>query len=169
MASVCMALSSPLSVTSLGEVFVTVPAYCVPSRITTTACRPAVSCLAQETIRRVKIIRKIEAYPRISLSRLSTVFIISSPHCSTVHWHDACPQLLPDQHGLARQELLDTARGLACAVIVLNQREAHEALAQRAKADARRNRHLRLLHEQLGKLERTFLAMRFRYRGPHEH
>src|SRR5262245_66414545 len=53
------------------------------------------------------------------------------------------------------QQPADVAHGLADAVRVLDQREAHEALARGAEADAGRHGDLRALEQQLGELERA--------------
>src|SRR6185312_16750463 len=45
------------------------------------------------------------------------------------------------------EEAADIARGLADALLVLDQRDTHEALAEFAKADARRHRKIRLLDQ----------------------
>ena len=55
----------------------------------------------------------------------------------------------------ALQKLADGPRGLANALFVLHQRETHVSFAQRAEADARRNRHQRLLQQQLRKFQRS--------------
>jgi hypothetical protein len=56
------------------------------------------------------------------------------------------------------EEPLDVARRLADAVLVLDQRDAHEIVAVLAEADARRDRDIGLLDQQLGEFERAELA-----------
>ena len=53
----------------------------------------------------------------------------------------------------AFEEALDAARGLADALLVLDQREAHIIVAVLAEADARRDRDIGLLDQQLGEFE----------------
>ena len=67
------------------------------------------------------------------------------------------------------QELTDGAGGLADAVLIFHQREAHVALAQRAEADAGRDGDQGLLHQQLGELERAAGAIALGQGRPYEH
>src|SRR5690606_23211061 len=66
---------------------------------------------------------------------------------------DANPQLAHDLlRRLSRvglQKLFQMARGLANALLVLNQRDAHKAVAVLAKASSRRNRDLGAFHQPL--------------------
>src|SRR5919106_3512433 len=68
-----------------------------------------------------------------------------------------------------RERAADAADGLADALLVLDEGEAHEPLAPGSEADAGRNRDLRLLHEHLGELEAAHLLVRLGDRRPHEH
>src|SRR5581483_4710103 len=61
--------------------------------------------------------------------------------------------------GRAREELLDVARGLADAVLVLDERDAHEAFAVFAEAQSRRHGDVGLLDQQLGEFHRPHLAI----------
>ena len=70
---------------------------------------------------------------------------------------------------LDREEALDVAGGLADAVLVLDQRDAHVVVAVLAEADARRDRDVGVLDQQLGELQRAELAERLGDRRPGEH
>src|SRR5205814_1520048 len=63
----------------------------------------------------------------------------------------------------------DRARRLRDALLVLDEREAHVAVAALAEADAGTDRHVRLLREAQGELERAGGAQRLRNRRPDEH
>src|SRR4026209_1911057 len=69
----------------------------------------------------------------------------------------------------AGEELLDVPRGLADAVLVLDQRDAHEALAVLAEAQAGRYRDVGLLDQQLGELHAAELPVGLGDRCPREH
>ena len=56
---------------------------------------------------------------------------------------------------LALQELLQIARGLADALLVLDERDAHEAVAVFAEARARGDGDLGAFHQPLGELHRA--------------
>src|SRR5690242_18815807 len=71
--------------------------------------------------------------------------------------------------GRCVQEAADIAGGLADALLVLDQRDAHEAFAALAEAGAGRDRDLGLFDEQLGELDRAHFAERLGDRGPREH
>src|SRR4051794_41944317 len=58
---------------------------------------------------------------------------------------------------------------LADALVVLHEREAHEALAAGPEAHTRRDGDLGLLHEHLGELEAAELLVGLGDRRPHEH
>src|SRR5262249_46321207 len=87
----------------------------------------------------------------------------------------AGPSLLPttDQVGRGSVELgegaADAADALVDALLVLHQREPHEALAAGPEAHTRRHRDLRFLYEHLGELETAHLDVRLGDRRPHEH
>src|SRR5438477_6174087 len=63
----------------------------------------------------------------------------------------------------------EAAQRLPDTLLVFHQREAHVALAVLAEADAGRHRHLGLLDEELGELQRAEAAERLGNRRPHEH
>src|SRR3546814_19565063 len=67
------------------------------------------------------------------------------------------------------EELLDVLHGLADPVLVLDQRDAHIALAVLAEAAAGRDRHLRVLSEKFGDLQAAQPADRLRTRRHGEH
>ena len=67
------------------------------------------------------------------------------------------------------EEAADIARGLADALLVLHQRDAHEALAVFAEADAGRDGEIGLFHQQRGKLDAAEALERLRDRRPGEH
>src|SRR5262249_23333947 len=69
----------------------------------------------------------------------------------------------------ALEEAADVARGLADALLVLNQRDADEAFAVLAEPHAGRDRDLRLLHQELRELDAAKRLERLRYRRPGEH
>src|SRR6476661_5424664 len=69
----------------------------------------------------------------------------------------------------AAGEGLEAAQGLADALRVLHEGEPDVAVAVLAEADARRHRHLALLDQELGELERAHAAEGLRDGGPHEH
>src|SRR5437867_2176871 len=66
-------------------------------------------------------------------------------------------------------QLLEPAQRLADPLLVLDEREPHVAFAVFAEADARRYRHLGLLNQELGELERAEAAEGVGDRRPHEH
>ncbi len=51
------------------------------------------------------------------------------------------------------RNLLDVAGGLADALLVFHERDAHVVVAMLAEADAGRDRHIGLLHQELGEFE----------------
>src|SRR5438046_2276452 len=57
------------------------------------------------------------------------------------------------------QELADGSARAAGALVILDQRKAHEALAARPEADARRHRDPRLLQQRRGERHGPHLAM----------
>src|SRR5260370_504344 len=67
------------------------------------------------------------------------------------------------------KETADVARGLADALLVLDQRDANEALAVLAEGDAGRDRKLGLLDQQRGELETPERLEHRRDRRPSEH
>src|SRR5258708_28330232 len=67
------------------------------------------------------------------------------------------------------QELLDRLGGLTDALLILHQCKPHVAFSQRTEPDPGRYRHQRLLHEELGKLQRASGRVRLGHRPPHEH
>src|ERR1051325_9009030 len=67
------------------------------------------------------------------------------------------------------QRLLDSARRLTDAMLVLDQREANELVARAPEARARRYRDLALAQQQLRELNRAELLVFVRDLGPHEH
>src|SRR5271155_6011050 len=67
------------------------------------------------------------------------------------------------------EEAPDAARGLADALLVLDQREAHVIVAVLAKSDARRDRDVGLLDQKLRELEATEMAEALGHRSPGEH
>src|SRR5471030_723767 len=67
------------------------------------------------------------------------------------------------------KEAADIARGLADALFVLHQRDAHEALAVFAEADAGRDREFGLLHQQGRKFHAAEAVERLRDRRPGKH
>src|SRR5918996_862632 len=67
------------------------------------------------------------------------------------------------------EERLDVAHSLADALAVLDQGEAHEALAVLAKAEARRDRDPGFAQQELAELERANCPIRLGDRRPHEH
>ncbi len=67
------------------------------------------------------------------------------------------------------KELLDIARSLADAVLVLDQREADVIVAELSEADARGDGDIRLLDEQLGEFQRAEMTELFRDLRPGEH
>ena len=69
----------------------------------------------------------------------------------------------------ASERVTNSAERLARAMLVLDQREAHEAVAVLAEADAWRDRDLGLGEQKLGELERAHRAERIGNRRPHEH
>src|SRR2546422_2240232 len=69
----------------------------------------------------------------------------------------------------ARERAADAAHRLARAVLVLDEREAHVVVTVLAEADARRDRDLGLLQEELRELERAHRLESVRDLGPHEH
>ena len=71
--------------------------------------------------------------------------------------------------GAGFKETADVARGLADALLVLDQRDAHIAVAVLAEADARRHRDLGLLDQQLGEFDAAERLERLRDRRPGEH
>src|SRR5262249_59343169 len=68
-----------------------------------------------------------------------------------------------------RERAADAADGLADALLVLDEREAHEALTAGAEADAGRDSDLCLRHEHLGELEAAHLLVGLGDRRPDEH
>ncbi len=64
------------------------------------------------------------------------------------------------------EELFDVPRGLADAVLVLDQRDANEALAVFAEAEPGRDSDARLLDQQLGELDRAELPRTARAPAP---
>src|SRR5215470_3140646 len=66
-------------------------------------------------------------------------------------------------------EGLEAAQGLPDALLVLDEREAHVPVTVLAEADPRRDRHLALLDEQLGELQRAHAAELLGDGRPHEH
>src|SRR6058998_1665053 len=75
----------------------------------------------------------------------------------------------PGRNGRSTGELLEPAERLADPLLVLDEREPHVALAVLAEADARRDRHLGLLNQELGELERAEATEGVGDRRPHEH
>src|SRR5580704_8574737 len=67
------------------------------------------------------------------------------------------------------KEAPQVARGLANALLVLDERDAHEPFAVLAEANAGGNRDLGLLDEQRGKLDGVERRERRRQRRPGEH
>src|ERR1700674_3225818 len=67
------------------------------------------------------------------------------------------------------EEAAHAAGALADALLVLDERDAHIALAVLAEADARCHRHLRLLDQELGELHRAAGSEALRHRRPGEH
>src|SRR5260370_3150017 len=67
------------------------------------------------------------------------------------------------------EELLDVARRLPQPLAVLDQRNAHIALAVLAETHARRHRHIRLLEQELGESEAAHLLEARGQRRPGEH
>src|SRR5271169_6077379 len=67
------------------------------------------------------------------------------------------------------KEAADIARGLADSLLVLHQRDTHEALAIFAEADAGRDGEIGLFHQQGGKLHAAETLERLRNRRPGEH
>src|SRR4029077_5744291 len=67
------------------------------------------------------------------------------------------------------QGMGDSANRLAGAMFVLDECEAHEAVAVGAEADSRRYRDLSLGQQELGELKRAHIAQWLRNRRPHEH
>src|SRR6266704_53797 len=67
------------------------------------------------------------------------------------------------------QELLDRLGGLTDALLILHQCKPHMAFPQRTEPDPWRYRHQRLLHEELGKLQRASGRVRLGHRRPEEH
>src|SRR6267154_38473 len=63
----------------------------------------------------------------------------------------------------------NVARGLPYALLVLHQRDAHEALAALAEACPRRHRHLGLLDQELGEFDAAERLERIGDRRPGEH
>src|SRR4029077_1916368 len=63
----------------------------------------------------------------------------------------------------------EAAQGLSDTLRVLDEGEPDMAVAVLAEADARGHRHLALLDQQLGELERAHATEGLRDRGPHEH
>src|SRR4029077_19566118 len=68
-----------------------------------------------------------------------------------------------------REEFADIARRLADALLVLDQRDTHKALAVLAEADAGRYGNTRVLQQQLGEFERTQMREHLWDRRPGEH
>src|SRR6185312_13114437 len=69
----------------------------------------------------------------------------------------------------AAGEGLEATQGLANALRVLHEGEPDVTVAVLAEADARGHRHLALLDQELGELERAHAAEGLRDGGPHEH
>src|ERR1700691_1163723 len=67
------------------------------------------------------------------------------------------------------QRVTNSAERLAGAMLVLDQREAYEAVAVLTEAHTRRDRDLGLGEQELRELERAHRAERLRNRRPHEH
>src|SRR6185436_17679724 len=67
------------------------------------------------------------------------------------------------------EKTADIARGLANTLLVFHQRDANKAFAVFAEANARRDRYVGLLHQQLGKFDAAELFERLRYRRPGKH
>src|SRR5581483_7256181 len=63
----------------------------------------------------------------------------------------------------------DLLSGLAQTVAVFNQAEADEAFAERAEADAGRDRDAGFTHQELGEFQRSHGTKRLRDRRPDEH
>src|SRR5262245_46772394 len=70
-------------------------------------------------------------------------------------------------HGAEREA--NAAHGLAGAMLVLDQGEAHVFVAELSEADPRRHRNLRLAQQQLGELDRAQSAKLLGDARPHEH
>src|ERR1700752_4265291 len=88
-----------------------------------------------------------------------------------------CPSLTPRSErndvvellGRMVEEATYIARRLANALLVLHQRNAYEALAVFAEADARRNGNIGFFHQELGKLHAAERLERFRDLRPGKH
>src|SRR5262245_63319964 len=74
-------------------------------------------------------------------------------------------------HGFVRpgEELFDAARGLADAMLVLHQGDAHIAFAILAEAEAGRHGYVGLVDEHLGELDGAEFTEGLRNRRPGEH
>src|SRR5260370_32359369 len=73
------------------------------------------------------------------------------------------------RRGALTQRMADTANRLACTMLVLDQREADEAVAIRAEAGSGRDRDLGVVQQELGEFERSHRAKQLRNRRPYEH
>src|SRR5262249_55226064 len=88
---------------------------------------------------------------------------------STAGRSSAPPTRAARESAELRERAPDAAHRLTDAVLVLDEREAHEALTTGAEPDARRHRHLGVADEQLGELEAAEVLVGRGYRCPDEH
>src|SRR6516165_1456749 len=67
------------------------------------------------------------------------------------------------------KETTQVARRLADALLIFDQREAHETFAVFAECDTRRDRQFRLFNQQCRELDAADALERYRQRRPREH
>src|SRR5712691_6723341 len=77
--------------------------------------------------------------------------------------------MLGYRRGAVTQRMADTANRLARTMLVLDQREADEAVAVRTEAGPGRDRDLGVVQQELCEFERSHRAKRLRNRRPYEH
>src|SRR5260370_35469360 len=91
--------------------------------------------------------------------------VVTIPACRRRRWRSSCRLWCSE----SAQELLDRLGGLTDALLILHQCKPHVAFSQRTEPDPWRYRHQRLLHEELGKLQRASGRVRLGHRRPEEH
>src|SRR5260221_1368407 len=107
--------------------------------------------------------------PSLSRADRSSAICSANVAMSRCWWCRHHPLAQPAADRAPVEELLDVARRLPQPLAVLDQRNAHIALAVLAEAHARRHRHIRLLQQELGENEAAHLLEPPRQPRPGEH
>src|SRR5260221_2095199 len=107
--------------------------------------------------------------PSLSRADRSSAICSANVAMSRCWWCRHHPLAQPAADRAPVEELLDVARRLPQPLAVLDQRNAHIALAVLAETHARRHRHIRLLEQELGESEAAHLLEARGQRRPGEH